>query len=61
MSGGTDEPKSESELVSQVMNAFNVDEKTAQKIIAFANKYAIEKMKKWTKNFRRRKNNAVKR
>jgi peptidyl-tRNA hydrolase len=54
MSGGVNEPDVKTELVSHVMSEFNVDEKTAIKIIAFANNFALEKMKKWKKNYRRR-------
>ena len=56
MSGGVNEPDVKaSELVSHVMSEFNVDEKTAIKIIAFANNFALEKMKKWKKNYRGKK------
>jgi len=53
MSGGVNEPDVKaSKLVSHVMNEFNVDEKTAIKIIAFANNFALEKMEKWKKNYK---------
>jgi hypothetical protein len=53
MSGGVNEPDVKaSGLVSHVMSEFNVDEKTAIKIIAFANNFALEKMKKWKKNYK---------
>jgi hypothetical protein len=42
------------ELTKKVMNDFNVDEKTAERIIAFANSIAIEKMDKWINNYRKR-------
>jgi hypothetical protein len=42
------------ELTKKVMNDFNVDEKTAEKIITFANTMAIEKMNKWINNYRKR-------
>jgi hypothetical protein len=51
MSGGAENSYIPSgELTKKVMNDFNVDEKTAEKIIAFANSVAIEKMNKWIKN-----------
>ena len=55
MSGGVNEPDVKAELVSHVMTEFNVDEKTAIKIIAFANNFALEKMKKWKKNYREKR------
>jgi len=52
MSGGVENYSDipSGELTKKVMNDFNVDEKTAEKIIAFANSIAIEKMSKWIKN-----------
>jgi hypothetical protein len=56
MSGG--EPVT-SEFVYQVMRELKVDEDLAKRIIAFANNYALEKMKKWVYNYRKRqKDNA---
>jgi hypothetical protein len=45
------------ELVKEVMKQFNVDEKTAEKIITFANDFAIQKMDKWIKNYRKKQKN----
>jgi hypothetical protein len=42
------------ELVSRAMTLFSTDEKTARKIIDFSTILAMEKMKKWTSNMRRR-------
>jgi hypothetical protein len=51
MSGGVEDSDIPSgELTKKVMSDFSVDEKTAEKIIAFANSVAIEKMNKWIKN-----------
>jgi hypothetical protein len=55
MSGGAEDSYiPPGELTKRVMNDFNVDEKTAEKIIAFANSIAIEKMNKWINNYRKR-------
>jgi hypothetical protein len=55
MSGGAENSYIPSgELTKKVMNDFNVDEKTAEKIIAFANTMATEKMNKWIDNYRKR-------
>jgi hypothetical protein len=54
MSGGYEEELSVPELVSQVMRNFKVDEKTARKIIDFSNELAMERMKKWIYNARRK-------
>jgi hypothetical protein len=51
MSGGA-EPSSE--FIKKIMEQFRVDEKTSEKIIAFANDYALQKMDKWIKNYRKR-------
>jgi hypothetical protein len=55
MSGGV-EPSyiPSSEFVKEVMKQFSVDEKTAERIIAFANNLALQKMDKWVKNYRKR-------
>jgi hypothetical protein len=59
MSGGYEEEPFTSEFVYQVMRELKVDEDLAKKIIAFANSYALEKMKKWIYNYRKRqKDNA---
>jgi len=42
------------ELVNRAMAVFSTDEKTARKIIDFGVILAMEKMKKWTSNMRRR-------
>lgn len=42
------------EMTKKVMKDFEVDEETAGRIITFANTLALEKMKKWTSNMRRR-------
>ena len=54
MSGGYEEEPSAPEFVKQVMRDFKVDEETASRIIAFCNTLALEKMKKWIYNMRRR-------
>jgi 2-oxoglutarate dehydrogenase complex dehydrogenase (E1) component-like enzyme len=55
MSGGyEDEPSVTSEFIYQVMRELKVDEDLAKKIIVFANNYALEKMKKWINNYRKR-------
>jgi len=41
------------EIVEQVMKEFGVDEKTAERIIAFINAVALRKMEKWVANFRK--------
>jgi hypothetical protein len=41
-------------LTREVMRQFSVDEKTAEKIIAFANNLALQKMEKWVKNYKKR-------
>ena len=43
-----------SEIIKEVMKKFNVDKKTAGMIIADRNVFAIEKMKKWIYNIRRK-------
>jgi len=54
MSGGYEEETFvEPEKVSEVRNLFQVDEKTARKIIDFATVTAMERMKKWINNYRR--------
>ena len=54
MSGGYEQNFSTSELVKQVMRDFEVNEETAKLIIAYCNTFALEKMKKWTYNIRRK-------
>jgi hypothetical protein len=54
MSGGYEEELFTSEFVYQVMRELKVDEDLAKKIIAFANNYALEKMKKWVYNYRKK-------
>ena len=54
MSGGYEEESSMPELAKQVMRDFKVDEKTARKIIDFSNELAMERMKKWVYNTRRK-------
>lgn len=58
MSGNVDsvhlDEIAEAELTKQVMEKFNVDRKTATQIIAFAVCMALDKMKKWTTNMRKR-------
>ena len=41
-------------LKMQVMRDFKVDEETAERIIAFVSTLALEKMKKWIYNTRRK-------
>jgi len=54
VSGGYEEEPSAPEFVKQVMRDFKVDEKTAERIIAYCNSFAMEKMKKWIYNTRRK-------
>jgi len=54
VSGGYEQNFSTSELVKQVMRDFEVNEEKAERIIAFCNTFAMEKMKKWVYNARRR-------
>ena len=42
------------EVIKKVMSEFGVDEKIAEKIVAFCNAFALEKMKKWIFNYRKR-------
>ncbi len=55
MSGGVDQLKTlrTSELTKEVMEKFNVDEKTAEQIIMFSNNLALQRMEKWTRNFKK--------
>lgn len=43
------------EALVKVMERFKVDEDTAKEIMAFCNTLCIEKMKKWTRNYKRKK------
>ena len=50
-----DEPQPEtSGLVKELMEKFKVNEETAQRIISWANAFAMEKFKKWQTNYIRR-------
>ena len=44
-----------SEALLKVMERFKVDEDTAKEIMAFCNTLCIEKMKKWTRNYKKKK------
>jgi len=54
VSGGYEEEPSAPEFVKQIMRDFKVDEETAERIIAYCNSFAMEKMKKWICNARRK-------
>jgi hypothetical protein len=54
VSGVYEQEPSTSEFVKQVMRDFKVNEKTAERIIAYCNSFAMEKMKKWIYNARRK-------
>lgn len=41
------------EITKEVMTLFGVNEETADRILAYCNTFAMEKMKKWTSNMRR--------
>jgi hypothetical protein len=60
MSGGA-EPSyiPASEYMKEVMKEFKVDEKTAEKIITFANSFALQKMDKWINNYRKKQKDAA--
>lgn len=52
MSGGYDnEVKETSEIVKEVMCNYNVDEKTAVRIIADRNVFALKKFEKWRETY----------
>ena len=53
MSGNVAEPVNEAEFTKQVKEKFNVDEKTANQIIAFGVCMSLDKMKKWIKSNRK--------
>jgi hypothetical protein len=57
VSGGYEEEPSAPEFVKQVMRDFKVDEETARRIVAYCNSFAMEKMKKWIYNYRKRQKN----
>jgi len=54
VSGGYEEELSTPEFVKQVVRDFKVNEEKARRIIAFCNTLALERMKKWIYNTRRK-------
>jgi len=58
MSGGHEETRiEEPEMVKQVKSLFQVDDKTARKIIDYAVVYSMERMHKWINNYRKNQKN----
>jgi len=51
MSGGYDEEIETPETVKQIMNDYGVDEKTAVRIIADRNVFALKKFEKWRESY----------
>jgi len=51
MSGGYDEEIETREIVKEVMGNYGVDEKTAARIVADRNVFALKKFGKWRENY----------
>jgi len=52
MSGGVESLKQDtSKLVEQISQNFNIDERTAERVIAFLNIILLKKNEKWRNNF----------
>lgn len=59
MSGNVDDPKVLSERIKEVMGMFNVDEKTAQRIVDYGVRIGCERFERWTADLKvLRKTNA---
>jgi len=54
LSGGHEVQPETSELIKELVEKFKVNEETAQRIISWANAFALEKFKKWRINYTRR-------